>query len=105
MMWVKSFLILCGADNPLAGGILTGRYSYDDTKTAPTGRFFGNSWAVKYRERFWHKCLFDTVDAVKNALSQVCVASRLRRAGLTVGRWSRRTPMVPWESWKLRFDG
>jgi aflatoxin B1 aldehyde reductase len=36
--------------NPLAGGVLTGRYSYEDQPTS--GRFDGGtSWGLKYRER------------------------------------------------------
>uniref|UniRef100_A0A4W2DB94 NADP-dependent oxidoreductase domain-containing protein n=1 Tax=Bos indicus x Bos taurus TaxID=30522 RepID=A0A4W2DB94_BOBOX len=40
------------AYNPLAGGLLTGRYQYEgkDGKQ-PLGRFFGNSWAEVYRNR------------------------------------------------------
>ncbi|XP_069435355.1 aflatoxin B1 aldehyde reductase member 2-like [Ovis canadensis] len=40
------------AYNPLAGGLLTGRYKYEDKNgKQPMGRFFGNSWTEVYRNR------------------------------------------------------
>ncbi|XP_040613475.1 aflatoxin B1 aldehyde reductase member 2 isoform X2 [Mesocricetus auratus] len=40
------------AYNPLAGGLLTGKYKYEDKDgEQPVGRFFGNSWAETYRNR------------------------------------------------------
>lgn len=66
--------------NPLAGGVLTGRYSFEDQPTS--GRFDGGTtWGQKYRERFWKKELFSTLDEVKVAgakenLSPVDVAFR-----------------------------
>ncbi|XP_043764932.1 aflatoxin B1 aldehyde reductase member 2-like isoform X4 [Cervus elaphus] len=42
------------AYNPLAGGLLTGRYKYEDKDgKQPEGRFFGNSWAEVYRNRHY----------------------------------------------------
>ena len=52
--------------NPLAGGILTGRYKFEEPPTE-NGRFAGNDWAEKYRERFWKKTNFDAIDAIKAA--------------------------------------
>lgn len=42
-----------GSDCSLpAGGLLTGRYRYEDKDgKQPEGRFFGNSWAEVYRNR------------------------------------------------------
>ena len=42
-----------GADCCLpAGGLLTGKYKYEDKDgKQPVGRFFGNSWAETYRNR------------------------------------------------------
>lgn len=35
-----------------AGGLLTGKYKYEDKdRKQPVGRFFGNSWAETYRNR------------------------------------------------------
>uniref|UniRef100_A0A4W6F2K8 Aldo-keto reductase family 7, member A3 (aflatoxin aldehyde reductase) n=1 Tax=Lates calcarifer TaxID=8187 RepID=A0A4W6F2K8_LATCA len=43
------------AYNPLAGGLLTGKYHYQDKDgSQPAGRFFGNSWAAAYRDRYWN---------------------------------------------------
>ncbi|KAM6336804.1 LOW QUALITY PROTEIN: aflatoxin B1 aldehyde reductase member 4-like [Alca torda] len=43
------------AYNPLAGGLLTGKYKYEDKDTRqPTG-IFGNDWAQAYRDRYWKK--------------------------------------------------
>lgn len=36
-----------------AGGLLTGKYKYEDKDISqPTGRFFGNDWAQAYRDRY-----------------------------------------------------
>uniref|UniRef100_A0A4W6EZP3 Aldo-keto reductase family 7, member A3 (aflatoxin aldehyde reductase) n=1 Tax=Lates calcarifer TaxID=8187 RepID=A0A4W6EZP3_LATCA len=41
------------AYNPLAGGLLTGKYHYQDKDgSQPAGRFFGNSWAAAYRDSY-----------------------------------------------------
>lgn len=42
-----------GSDCSLpTGGLLTGRYKYEDKDgKQPEGRFFGNSWAKVYRDR------------------------------------------------------
>jgi len=54
------------AYNPLAGGILTGRYSFDDDPSS--GRFSGKTvWGTRYRERYWKKSMFDELDHVKAA--------------------------------------
>lgn len=56
--------------NPLAGGILTDRYKYEDIETKPVGRFFGNSWEKAYQSRFWHKSYFEGVALVRKALNE-----------------------------------
>jgi len=57
------------AYNPLAGGLLTGRYRLSDEATAPKGRFFGNSWSERYRQRFWNDENFKAVTRVQSALN------------------------------------
>ncbi|XP_020828791.1 aflatoxin B1 aldehyde reductase member 4-like [Phascolarctos cinereus] len=58
------------AYNPLAGGLLTGKYRYEDKdKKQPEGRFFGNSWAETYRNRFWKEHHFQAISLVKKALA------------------------------------
>ncbi|MBN3310528.1 ARK72 reductase, partial [Amia calva] len=55
------------AYNPLAGGLLTGKYKYEDKDgSQPEGRFFGNTWAEVYR--YWKKDHFQAIDVVQKAL-------------------------------------
>ncbi|XP_066231345.1 aflatoxin B1 aldehyde reductase member 2 [Saccopteryx leptura] len=57
------------AYNPLAGGLLTGKYKYEDKDgKQPVGRFFGNSWAETYRNRFWKEHHFKAIALVEKAL-------------------------------------
>ncbi|XP_003506936.2 aflatoxin B1 aldehyde reductase member 2 isoform X1 [Cricetulus griseus] len=57
------------AYNPLAGGLLTGKYKYEDKDgKQPVGRFFGNSWAETYRNRFWKEHHFEAIALVEKAL-------------------------------------
>ncbi|XP_066462453.1 aflatoxin B1 aldehyde reductase member 2-like [Eleutherodactylus coqui] len=59
------------AYNPLAGGLLTGKYKYEDKDTDQTpSRFFGNSWAEAYRNRYWKKHHFQAIDVVQRALEE-----------------------------------
>jgi len=54
------------AYNPLAGGILTGRYKFDESPE--DGRFTNKTvWGNRYRDRFWHKQVFDAVDVIAKA--------------------------------------
>uniref|UniRef100_A0A668AAW9 Aldo-keto reductase family 7, member A3 (aflatoxin aldehyde reductase) n=1 Tax=Myripristis murdjan TaxID=586833 RepID=A0A668AAW9_9TELE len=60
------------AYNPLAGGLLTGKYHYQDKDgSQPAGRFFGNSWAGAYRDRYWKMSHFQAIDLVQKALETV----------------------------------
>jgi len=52
----------CYVYNPLAGGMLTGKHSFDAMATE--GRFAGNTM---YQDRFWRKSFFDALDVVKAA--------------------------------------
>ncbi|XP_056128859.1 aflatoxin B1 aldehyde reductase member 3 [Lampris incognitus] len=57
------------AYNPLAGGLLTGKYHYEDKDgSQPAGRFFGNNWAEAYRNRYWKQSHFQGIDLVHEAL-------------------------------------
>nr|XP_061814572.1 aflatoxin B1 aldehyde reductase member 3 [Nerophis lumbriciformis] len=57
------------AYNPLAGGLLTGKYHFEDKDSAqPEGRFFGNNWAAAYRDRYWKQSHFQAIEMVQNAL-------------------------------------
>ncbi|XP_071350601.1 aflatoxin B1 aldehyde reductase member 3 [Trachinotus anak] len=60
------------AYNPLAGGLLTGKYHYEDKEgSQPAGRFFGNSWAAAYRDRYWKESHFHAIEVVLKALEMV----------------------------------
>jgi len=58
------------AYNPLAGGLLTGRYKFSDLESQPTGRFFGNAWADRYRARYWNQALFEAIENLQKALTE-----------------------------------
>ncbi|KAM4651813.1 aflatoxin B1 aldehyde reductase member 2-like [Discoglossus pictus] len=65
------------AYNPLAGGLLTGRYKYEDKdQEQGPGRFFGNSWAEAYRNRYWKKHHFQAIDLVQRALEEAYGADK-----------------------------
>ncbi|CAM9475110.1 unnamed protein product, partial [Sphacelaria rigidula] len=52
------------AYNPLAGGILTGKHSFE--KPPSEGRFDGSTlWGSIYKGRYWHKTIFDAIDKLK----------------------------------------
>ncbi|XP_037534699.1 aflatoxin B1 aldehyde reductase member 3 [Nematolebias whitei] len=60
------------AYNPLAGGLLTGKYQYEDKDVSqPEGRFFGNSWSSAYRDRYWKQSHFQAIEVVLKALEMV----------------------------------
>ncbi|XP_070702674.1 aflatoxin B1 aldehyde reductase member 3 [Pempheris klunzingeri] len=60
------------AYNPLAGGLLTGKYHYGDKDgSQPAGRFFGNSWAAAYQDRYWKLSHFQAIEVVIKALETV----------------------------------
>ncbi len=50
------------AYNPLAGGLLTGRYSYE--RDPASGRFADARTAEMYRKRYWDPALFEAVSAL-----------------------------------------
>jgi aryl-alcohol dehydrogenase (NADP+) len=67
----RELLPLCGDEgigvipyNPLAGGLLTGKY---DRAAAPSedGRFALGNAGQMYQDRYWHDREFDTVDALR----------------------------------------
>jgi aryl-alcohol dehydrogenase-like predicted oxidoreductase len=47
--------------NPLAGGLLTGKHSFDE-KPAKGSRFDDNAF---YQRRYWSRAMFDRVDALR----------------------------------------
>ncbi|XP_043852042.1 aflatoxin B1 aldehyde reductase member 2-like [Dromiciops gliroides] len=58
------------AFNPLAGGLLTGRYKYEDKdKKQPESRFFGRNLSEIYQNRYWKKSHFEAIALVEKALA------------------------------------
>uniref|UniRef100_A0A8C0X0P1 NADP-dependent oxidoreductase domain-containing protein n=1 Tax=Castor canadensis TaxID=51338 RepID=A0A8C0X0P1_CASCN len=57
------------AFNPLAGGLLTGKYKYEDKDSKqPESRFFGYRWAQLYRDRYWKEDHFKAIALVEKSL-------------------------------------
>ncbi|KAL7843261.1 hypothetical protein AOLI_G00247730 [Acnodon oligacanthus] len=84
---LRHFGIRFYAYNPLAGGLLTGKYHYEDEdKNQPAGRFFGNKWAAAYRDRYWKESHFHAIDGILKALE---AAYRSQKPTLTSAaiRW------------------
>ncbi|KAM3621605.1 uncharacterized protein V6R79_013427 [Siganus canaliculatus] len=68
----KSETIIGGMTLPETGGLLTGKYHYEDKDgSQPAGRFFGNSLAAAYRDRYWKQSHFQAIDLVLKALDSV----------------------------------
>ena len=61
--------------NPLAGGLLSGKYRRDDQPTE--GRFsvqIGQQFADLYTERYWHTKAFDTIDRLAKIASELAAS-------------------------------
>jgi len=59
------------AYSPLGGGILTGKYQFQqqDTKSISKGRFNGIGWDKVYRDRYWKEEHFAAMEKLKELLS------------------------------------
>jgi aryl-alcohol dehydrogenase (NADP+) len=75
--------------NPLAGGLLTGRYRRD-APPPPDSRFGRGDWGRMYQGRYWHDRMFDVAELVVEVArqegltpAQVAVAWLLARDGVT----------------------
>lgn len=78
---LKQYNIAFYAYNPLAGGILTGRYTREEKPSE--GRFnVASMWGQKYRERYWKAEVFDVVDE----LAAVCKQHNISMAAAAL-RW------------------
>ena len=61
--------------NPLAGGLLSGKYQRDEQPTE--GRFsaqVGQQFADLYNERYWHTKAFDTIDPLTKIASELGIS-------------------------------
>src|SRR5690349_9777947 len=77
--------------NPLAGGLLSGKYGRDDQPTE--GRLsaqVGQQFADLYNERYWHTKAFDTIDR----LAQIASELETSLATLSVA-WVLANPALP----------
>ncbi|XP_013009431.2 aflatoxin B1 aldehyde reductase member 3-like [Cavia porcellus] len=64
------------AFNPLAGGLLTGRYKFEDKdEKQPVSRFFGCKWSEMYKNRYWKEHQFKAIALVQKALQATYGAS------------------------------
>jgi len=70
---LKHYGISFYAYSPLAGGLLTGKYSYEQEKekSISVGRFNGVGWDKVYRQRYWKKEYFDQIEGLKALLKEV----------------------------------
>jgi aryl-alcohol dehydrogenase-like predicted oxidoreductase len=57
--------------NPLGGGLLTGRHSFD--ADPGDGRFGSSALSSMYRDRYWNRNLFEAVDALSTIASDAGV--------------------------------
>ena len=77
------------AYNPLAGGLLTGKYATPETIPLGTRFSLGKAGEL-YRERYWHKAQFEAVDSLRKhfaakemSLATAAVAWVLAQPGIT----------------------
>ena len=91
----RDLLALCAEEaiavipyNPLAGGLLTGKY---DAKAPPPDgtRFTLGSAAARYQERYWHEAEFATIEALR----RLAAAAGLPLATLAL-RWVMSHPAI-----------
>jgi aryl-alcohol dehydrogenase-like predicted oxidoreductase len=78
------------AYNPLAGGLLTGKYTWQQQPPAGTRFSLGGKTGPLYRERYWHQAQLQAVEHLKpffaargKALVSVAVAWVLAQPGVT----------------------
>ncbi|XP_028731105.1 aflatoxin B1 aldehyde reductase member 3 [Peromyscus leucopus] len=75
------------AFNPLAGGLLTGRYKYQDKEgQQPESRFFGNQFSQMYMNRYWKEEHFKGIALVEKALKSTYGTSTPSMTSATL-RW------------------
>jgi aryl-alcohol dehydrogenase-like predicted oxidoreductase len=58
--------------NPLAGGLLSGKYRFEKTPTE--GRFsaeFGQDFRAIYTERYWHRRQFESIEQLKTLAAEI----------------------------------
>ncbi len=74
--------------NPIAGGLLSGKHSYDSGPTEGT-RFTLGSASERYQDRYWRQSEFDAVDALRD----VALDAGLSMVEMAVG-WVLAHPVI-----------
>ncbi|XP_004592478.2 aflatoxin B1 aldehyde reductase member 2-like [Ochotona princeps] len=75
------------AYSPLVGGLLTGKYQYEDKEEKkPKGRYFGNPWAEYFRSTYWKEEHFKGIALVQKAL-QAAYGSSMPSMTSAAIRW------------------
>jgi aflatoxin B1 aldehyde reductase len=70
--------------NPLAGGLLTGKYTSTEEKPQESTRFDATTIAGKrYQARYWKKCFFDALAIIKAAVDSHAPGRSLADISLT----------------------
>ena len=59
------------AYSPLCGGMLTGKHKFEDADKNESGRFFGKGAGEMYRNRYWKKEMFESIEKIKQVLKEV----------------------------------
>jgi len=72
---LKFYGIRFYAYSPLGGGILTGKWKFENAEekdAQPNTRFFGASpWTKIYRDRYWHGEHFEAIENLKGLLKEI----------------------------------
>lgn len=69
---LRKFGLRFEAYNPLGGGILTGKHKFSDMEegSIQKGRFQGAAFDKTYKDRYWHKSIFNALDRVQETLNK-----------------------------------
>lgn len=99
--------------NPLAGGLLSGKYQKGQAPDEDTRFTLGNA-AQRYQERYWHDAQFDAVEALRAAcrdraidMVSLAVAWVLRQPGITsaiIGASRPEQLAANVAAWDVEFD-
>jgi len=80
------------AYNPLAGGLLTGKHSFNAGPAHGTRFTLGNS-AQRYQDRYWHEREFRTVEQLRDAVAGTAAGSNIPLTTAAVA-WVLANPAV-----------
>ena len=96
----QELLPLCRAEgiavipyNPLAGGLLSGKHTYEDGPAAGT-RFQLSGAGEKYRRRYWQPAQFAAVDAIVSVAAEAAMAPATLAVAWMLAQPSVTAPIV-----------